>query len=160
MTDMQNNKPMRSIERSIPIALLRAREAVMAHFRPLLADRGYTEQQWRVLRILNEYGALEVTQLAEHSALLMPSLTRILKTLEEKQSIYRIRDECDGRRSLIHLSENSKTLIKQEAARTEAAYAVIEASFGAAKTNQLLDLLTELAAVAPPLENKKTPTDY
>ena len=57
MTDMQNNKPMRSIERSIPIALLRAREAVMAHFRPLLADRGYTEQQWRVLRILNEYGA-------------------------------------------------------------------------------------------------------
>ena len=151
---------MRSIERSIPIALLRAREAVMAHFRPLLADRGYTEQQWRVLRILNEYGALEVTQLAEHSALLMPSLTRILKTLEEKQSIYRTRDECDGRRSLIHLSENSKALIKQEAARTEAAYADIEASFGAEKTNQLLDLLTELAAIAAPSDNKKTPTDY
>lgn len=131
----------------------------MAHFRPLLADRGYTEQQWRVLRILNEYGELEVTQLAEHSALLMPSLTRILKTLEEKQSIHRTRDQCDGRRSLIHLSEESKTLIKQEAMRTEAAYAVIEESFGAEKTNQLLDLLTELAAVAPPLENKKEPSN-
>ena len=47
----------RSIRRSVPIALIRAREAVMAHFRPLLAQRGYTEQQWRVLRVLEHFRA-------------------------------------------------------------------------------------------------------
>ena len=147
---------MRSIDRSIPIALLRAREAVMAHFRPLLADRGYTEQQWRVLRMLNEYGALEATQLAEHSALLMPSLTRILKTLEEKEAIHRTRDQSDGRRSLIHLSEISKNYIESEADRTEAAYTRIEECLGLEKTNQLLELLAELADVPPPPEKNQS----
>lgn len=150
MKNSKHQHSIRSIDRSIPIALLRAREAVMAHFRPLLADRGYTEQQWRVLRMLNEYGALEATQLAEHSALLMPSLTRILKTLEEKEAIHRIRDQSDGRRSLIHLSQTSKNFIESEAGLTEAAYTRIEECLGVEKTNQLLDLLAELAEVPPP----------
>ncbi len=149
MNDLKKNS-VRSIDRSIPIALLRAREAVMAHFRPLLADRGYTEQQWRVLRILNEYGPLEATQLARHSALLLPSLTRIMKTLEDKQDIYRTKNESDGRRSLIHLSQGSKDLICTEVARTEAAYARIEHNLGREKTDQLLDLLAELANIDPP----------
>ena len=36
----------------LPIALMRAREQVMAPIRNMLADSGITEQQWRVLRVL------------------------------------------------------------------------------------------------------------
>src|SRR5208283_3623306 len=44
--------PMREFSRSLPMSLLRAREAVMRHFRPSLRRHGLTEQQWRILRAL------------------------------------------------------------------------------------------------------------
>ena len=50
--------------RSLPIALLRAREAVMGNFRPMLADFDVTEQQWRVMRVLSEAGRLDASDLA------------------------------------------------------------------------------------------------
>ena len=133
-----------------PIALIRAREAVMAHFRPLLAERGYTEQQWRVLRILGEFGPLDPTQLARKSALLMPSLTRILKTLEERGDVERCADPRDGRRSMLSATPSAHATLAKAAASTEAAYAQIERQFGAAKMATLLGLLDELARIDPP----------
>ncbi len=56
--------PMRAFSRSLPMELLRAREAVMKRFRPALRDHGVTEQQWRILRALAHSGALEVSALA------------------------------------------------------------------------------------------------
>ena len=50
-----------SIARSLPIALLRAREKVMAPFREMLSRTDITEQQWRVLRILSEFGPQDST---------------------------------------------------------------------------------------------------
>ena len=58
--------PMREFSRSLPMSLLRAREAVMRHFRPSLRDHGLTEQQWRILRALASIDAIEVTELAHH----------------------------------------------------------------------------------------------
>ena len=45
-------QPMREFSRSLPMSLLRAREAVMRQFRPSLRSHGLTEQQWRILRAL------------------------------------------------------------------------------------------------------------
>jgi hypothetical protein len=53
--------PMREFSRSLPMALLRAREAVMRQFRPSLRQHGLTEQQWRILRALAGVDAIEVT---------------------------------------------------------------------------------------------------
>ena len=41
-------------KKSLTITLLRAREALMMSFRPMLAKHNFTEQQWRVLRVLGE----------------------------------------------------------------------------------------------------------
>ena len=41
-------------KRSLTIGLLRARESLMLSFRPMLAKHKFTEQQWRVLRVLGE----------------------------------------------------------------------------------------------------------
>jgi hypothetical protein len=76
-----NHAPVPETNRSLPIALLRAREKVMGPIRAMLADVGVTEQQWRVLRVLAERGTLDPTEIADRSCLLMPSLTRILQTL-------------------------------------------------------------------------------
>jgi homoprotocatechuate degradation regulator HpaR len=70
-------------ERALPVSLLRAREAVMLHMRPILRSHGFTEQQWRVLRSLDQHKPMDKTTLAARSTLLMPSLLRILKDLEQ-----------------------------------------------------------------------------
>ena len=81
--------PMRDFSRSLPMSLLRAREAVMRQFRPSLRHHGLTEQQWRILRALAAVETIEVTELARSAFLLGPSLSRILRDLEARQLIER-----------------------------------------------------------------------
>src|SRR4030081_2721325 len=90
--------PMREFSRSLPMSLLRAREAVMRHFRPSLRDHGLTEQQWRILRALPVIDANEVTELARVAFLLGPSLSRILRDLEARHLIERKVVKADQRR--------------------------------------------------------------
>ena len=86
------------------MALLHAREAVMARFRPMLAAHDVTEQQWRVLRVLSEAGSVEATELADRASVLPPSLTRIIKALEGRKFITRNKAEGDGRRVVLTIA--------------------------------------------------------
>ena len=54
--------------------LLKAREAAMSRFRPMLREHGLTEQQWRVIRALADYKEIDAGELAKKSFLLAPSL--------------------------------------------------------------------------------------
>ena len=47
-------------KKSLTIALLRAREALLLSFRPMLSKHNFTEQQFRVLRVLEK--KIHVTQ--------------------------------------------------------------------------------------------------
>src|SRR5471032_1457045 len=85
--------PMRDFSRSLPMSLLRAREAVMRQFRPSLRRHGLTEQQWRILRALVALDTIEVTELARVAFLLGPSLSRILRDLEARRLIERRSEE-------------------------------------------------------------------
>ena len=139
---------MRPFTESLPMALLKAREAAMRVFRPLLAEYGLTEQQWRVLRALAAaHDGLEVGVLAEHTFLLSPSLTRILTTLEGRELISRATPDHDRRRFLISLTPAGRRLMSRFAPRGEAAYAEIERQFGTARLRRLLNELHELAAL-------------
>jgi hypothetical protein len=50
---------LRDFSKSLPMALMRTREAVMKRFRPSLRHHDITEQQCRVLRALDHAGPLE-----------------------------------------------------------------------------------------------------
>ena len=101
---MSQDGHMPSTSRSLPIALLRARERVMGPIRAMLSDVGITEQQWRVLRVLDEGGAQEPTVIAEKACLLLPSLTRILQKLSEKGFIERTPDKTDRRKQVVSIT--------------------------------------------------------
>lgn len=135
--------------RTLPMALLRAREALMDRFRPLLLSHGVTEQQWRVLRVLQEIEEIDASDLARAASILAPSLSRILKTLEEKGHLATRKDPADGRRALIRLTDTGDAFIRAIAPASAAIYADIEARFGTARLEALLDeieALTEIAA--------------
>ncbi|MBI1659043.1 homoprotocatechuate degradation operon regulator HpaR [Brucella abortus] len=137
----------RNTRRSVPIALLRAREAVMSHFRPMLAQHDITEQQWRVIRILAETDIVDASEMAERAFILAPSLTRIIRSLEERGIITKTRDENDGRRVLLQITPAGLAIIKEVAPESRLIYQIIEERFGRERIDQLLDMLDDLAAI-------------
>ena len=137
-------KMMPATDRSLPIALLRARERVMGPIRALLSGADMTEQQWRVLRVVEESGPIDPTQIAEQACLLLPSLTRILQKLEEKQLISRTRDLEDRRRQVVLITEAGAQVI---ADNIDASLDLINRTrqrMGPDRYEALLDLLNEL----------------
>ena len=83
----------------------------MARFRPILHARDVTEQQWRVIRVLGEESPLDASEVAERACVLAPSLTRIIKALEERRLISRQRDTGDGRRVSLAIAPAGMALI-------------------------------------------------
>jgi homoprotocatechuate degradation regulator HpaR len=136
--------PMRDFGRSLPMSLLRAREAVMRQFRPSLRSHGLTEQQWRILRALAAVDSIEVTELARVAFLLGPSLSRILRDLESSHLIERKLAKADLRRSMVSISAKGGKLIEAVAPSSEAIYAAITRRYGARKLAELQDMLHEL----------------
>lgn len=139
---MTNEVPLTS--RSLPIALLRARERVMGPIRKMLADVGITEQQWRVLRVLNEEGPQEPTHIADRACLLLPSLTRILQKLELKGLIRRQAHPCDKRRQIVEITETGNQIIRDNIQVTVHLAEDLRTKLGPERHEALLDLLNEL----------------
>ena len=135
---------MRGFERSLPMSLLRAREAVMKKFAPHLRAHDLSAQQWRVLRALYENDGLEMSVLSERCYLLLPSLSRIVQNLEARELILRRTSSRDQRRSIISLAESGKQLVRVMAPESEARYAHITEVFGYGKLELLYELLDEL----------------
>ncbi|KAJ02862.1 homoprotocatechuate degradation operon regulator HpaR [Sulfitobacter mediterraneus] len=136
--------PLPSTSRSLPIALIRAREGVMAPIREMLSETGITEQQWRVLRVLAEHGSLDTSTLADRASLLFPSLTRIATTLRNKGLITQTRDEVDRRRQLIEITEAGQKIIDDRADQAAQIVADFRAALGDDNYETLLDLLAQL----------------
>src|SRR6202049_3942572 len=136
--------PMREFSRSLPMSLLRAREAVMRHFRASLRDHGLTEQQWRILRALASVDMIEVTELARVAFLLGPSLSRILRDLEARHLIERKVAKADLRRGLVSISAKGVRLMETVAPSSEAIYAAITKRYGARKLAELQEMLHAL----------------
>jgi len=135
---------MRKFEDSLPMLLLRAREAAMAGFRPLLAAHGLTEQQWRVLRLLHEHDGMEARALAERALILPPSMSGILDRLERDGHVRREPSEHDGRKVHIRTTGRARRLYRKLAPLIEARYAELQARFTEAGWRQLHESLATL----------------
>lgn len=135
---------LRDVSRSLPMALLRTREAVMRHFRQPLRSVDLTEQQWRVLRALGAVPEIDATGLAAATLLLAPSLTRILRDLEERRLIHRRADPADHRASLISLSPAGRALLYEAASRSEPIYRAMVDRLGEERLDTLMRLLKEV----------------
>tara|TARA_B100000929_G_scaffold187015_1_gene148023 strand:+ start:360 stop:833 length:474 start_codon:yes stop_codon:yes gene_type:complete len=157
MTTTAPSTELRPFTRSLPMALLRAREATMRRFRPHLADHRLTEQRWRVLRALNAAESpLDVGEVAERTFLLAPSLSRILTDLDGLGLVNRMADIVDRRRALLSLTDEGRRLVDRVAPASEAIYGQIEQRFGADRLEALLADLRDLEDVLTGFEGGTT----
>lgn len=124
------SKPARLKHRNLPLLMLRAREQVIGRFRPLLNAHGITEQQWRIVRVLLEAGALEPREIGELCRLSSPSLAGVLARMEEIGLVTRKRLAHDQRRLRVSLTPRSRALAARMAPQIEAVYARVEQLLG------------------------------
>ena len=145
---------LRTIDLSLPMQLLRARESTMSRFRPMLRNHGLTEQQWRVVRVLAAEKQLDTGELSRLTFLLAPSLTRILKTLDQEGLVQRTPDPEDLRRVDVRLSKAGRIVYNKVSPDSERLYREIEEQFGLQKLNELYVLLKDLQVAINQIETE------
>jgi homoprotocatechuate degradation regulator HpaR len=114
----------------LPQQFLKARDALMAHFRPILNHYDLSEQQWRILRALDEHAQLEPREMCALCQILSSSMAGILARMEETGLVQRIRVEADQRRVLVSLAPKGDALIDEMAPLIELQYQYLEQAFG------------------------------
>ncbi len=130
--------------RNLPLLMLKAREHVIARFRPLLAEHDLTEQQWRIIRVLLESGPLEPREIGELCGLSSPSLAGVLSRMDELGLVVRERFSTDQRRVRVSLSAQCRALAKRISPQIESTYEALEARLGKQFCESLYMILDEL----------------
>jgi homoprotocatechuate degradation regulator HpaR len=126
--------------------LLAANEAVITPLRPTLRDHDITEPQWRVLRVINDRGATDATDLAAVGLLHAPSVTRILRELEGRGLIVREPDLNDRRRMVVALTPEGREFVKDISRTMLGVMREYSDRFGADRLERLADELRALSA--------------
>jgi homoprotocatechuate degradation regulator HpaR len=138
---------MRPFQRSLPMQLMLAREAVMQRFRPHLNEHGLTDQQWRIVRALNEAEAMDIAALGRVCCLHTASLSRTLPNLEAEGLVSRRADTQDQRRVSVSLTAKGRRLFEVVAPQSEAIYARLAQEIGPERLEQIYGLLDEVIGI-------------
>lgn len=145
-------------ERSLTVALLRARESTMRRFKRYADAHDLTLPQWRVLRALADGEALDAGTLCQRCVILPPSLTRILRALSERGLIVQV--NCtDARRHRVTLTAKGKTLFDALVVQSEESRREIDRAFGPERMQTLLDMLNELREITEALPDPDADPD-
>ena len=139
-------RTMRPFDQSLPMALLRAREAVMRGFRRVLREYGLNEQEWRIIRALMEVDQIDIGELAERVFILKPSATRTVKNLQSRKLVNRHKSSRDQRRAYISLTPEARDLFDRLAPKNEAEYSRITSVIGGSDMEELYELLRRITA--------------
>lgn len=138
------------VHRNLPLLLLQAREALMQHYRPRLRVHGLSDQQWRVLRVLQENDeGMETGRLAEQAYILGPSLTGILARMQKSGLVRRTRSADDARCMLVHATPAGRSLVSELSLSIEAQYRDLAGHLGRERLSQLYALLDDLLTLPP-----------
>lgn len=154
---MSENRSSRTIpHRNLPLLLLQARERVLAHFRPLLNDHGFTEQQWRIVRALLESGPMEPREIVERCSISSPSLAGVLQRMEDTGMVRRERLEHDQRRLHVSLTDDCAARATAMLPLVERTYSRLEARVGRLRLAALYEMLDEVIERAAPDQGSST----
>lgn len=137
------------VHRNLPLLLLQAREALMRRHRPALRERGLSDPQWRVLRVLREHAeGLETGRLAELSCTLGPSLTGMLGRMEQGGLVTRQRSPDDARCTLVRPTAAALALADDLCGSIEAQYRDLAIRLGEASLQRLYAQLEAVVALS------------
>ena len=132
---------------TLPIRLLRARHAAINQFQPIYKKYDVNEQQWRVLSMVTSSGSLIAGELSQAIFISMPSLSRIMNSLEKRNLIRRRADKDDLRKTIVSATAAGQTMVAEAATWSDTRYHNIAQWFGKKRLKELQILLDDLNQV-------------
>ncbi|WP_300587360.1 MarR family transcriptional regulator [Marivita sp.] len=135
------------VDRSLAVACTRGREAVVSRFRELLHREGFSEQQWRVMRILTDQGEKTSVEISALACIHKVSISRIINSLEGRGLVSRRASETDARSSYVSLTAKGRALMEPLVEEATEIHLQIADEFGTERYEQLLSLLHQLAEI-------------
>ena len=129
---------------TLPIRLLRARQAAVNQFQPIFRQYNVTEQQWRVLRMVTSAGSMTAGELSKSIFVSMPSLSRIMQSLEKRHLIRRRSDRGDLRKTMISPTPAGQAMVAEAGIWSDTRYREIAEWFGRDRLQELQLLLDDL----------------
>ncbi len=101
---------MIEFDRSLPMILHRALDAIMPAYRDLFARHDLTEQQWRVLRVLWTSEQVTSAELAHRTLISPSSLVGVLDRLVRRSLVTRLRSVDDRRIVYVRATSEGRAL--------------------------------------------------
>lgn len=143
---MASHPQPRINHRNLPQLFLRAREGLMSHFRPILKHYGLTDQQWRILRVLDEHGQLESHEICTQCQMVSASMAGVLARMERMALLERQRQSTDQRRVVVRLAPKGRQLVSEMAPLIDQQYQHLEDALGAQVFTQVFTSLEAFIA--------------
>ncbi len=108
--DMKKTKD----NKSLGYAIARTNWYLKTLLNKVLNEEGFniTNEQWVVLKVIQEFPAASQTKIAEHSQKDKTNITRILDLLEKSGFIERRRDQRDRRMNRIYITRQGEKKLK------------------------------------------------
>jgi MarR family transcriptional regulator, organic hydroperoxide resistance regulator len=144
--EIKQNKPFSGLEQEALLNIRRTSGYIEHLFQQLLKQRGLTEPQYNVLRILRGAGrdGLRCAEIGERMINRDPDITRLLDRLERQHLIERRRDGSDRR--VIHacISASGARLLKELDPVVESAGIAMLKRMSRDRVGLLIDLMEEV----------------
>ncbi len=109
-----------------------------------LSKKGVPVDQWRILRVLHESDGLTMRELADSVSLNRPTMTKIVDKLVADALAYRVPDPEDRRKVRIFLSEQGKSLFREQNEQVTVHQEHVESDYGVEETKRLKQMLEKL----------------
>lgn len=107
---------------------------------------GVTNEQWFVLKMINENPGSSQTEIAEKSQKDKTNITRILDLLEKNAYIERRRDDRDRRMYRIHLTKDGEKVLKAVIPVTQKTEKICTHSLNKKEITEIIKLLDSVCA--------------
>ena len=103
--------PARFVDDYLPALLAQASQLISGEFHRVVAARGVSVSEWRVLATLAGGEPMSIGRIAEITTLKQPTVTRLLDRMETKGHLRRLVNEGDRRVTLVAISAAGSRLV-------------------------------------------------
>lgn len=128
----------------IRLVLWKAAKAVETVDRASIAGTGLLISEFTILEALLHKGVLPINAIGEKVLLTSGSMTAAVNRLEKKGLVQRIQDKADGRRYLVHLTDNGRQVIGRAFEKHSRNLERILKPFSGQERDELMMLLKKL----------------
>ncbi len=111
----------------------------------VLSEEGVSLDQWRILDVIGRLGSPTMGELAEATGMPNATLSRIVDSLEDAASAFRLPATADRRRITVHLSDRGEQRLDRIRAIVDAWEQATAHRLGPDAANALLDAASTVA---------------